>query len=86
MENKAKQQTPSSLEDMRVSDDDLDRVTGGMAVSPQFLAQQNAELAKHGKVVGHSKDFLGQPVDRYQDGTRVFRNGLGPLIIKPPSH
>jgi hypothetical protein len=86
MENKAKQQTPSSNDDMRVSEDDLDRVAGGLVMTPDMAAKQNAELAKHGQVVGHSKGALGMPVDTYQDGTKVFHNGLGPLIIRTPSH
>lgn len=86
MKNKAKQQTPSSLDDMRVSEDALDRVTGGLELSPQQAAEQNAELAKHGKVVSRSKGTIGMPVDVYQDGTRVLHDGLGPLIIEPPSH
>jgi hypothetical protein len=86
MVNKGKQQTQSSLDDMRVSEDNLIGVTGGLMATPEMLERQNKELAKHGTVVGQSKDIFGQPVQIYSDGTRVFRNGLGPLSIRPPSH
>ena len=85
MKNEERQQEQSSLDGITLSEDNLEGVTGGMMLTPEMAAAQNAELAKHGRVVGNSKDPFGQRVDIYQDGTRVYRNGLGPLVIKTPS-